>query len=203
MAVIGLILAVIIGVAPQLFKQAANSARETDVRLLQTTINNTIARNNGAYPTFTEFQGIVGGMEWAHYNGQVDAPTPTDMLTGGATNNGLKAASSTNDESYGQNKVAYMNASLQLGSGIKQISATHSVVLPGRDVVHVWFGYNCLLAGSTLTGGNDADITDDSGTRYAAETAGGTVNQTGLPAGSIAVVYQLEGEATARCVDNQ
>ena len=210
LAVIGLILAVIIGVAPQLFKQAANSARETDVRLLQTTINNTIARNNGAYPTFTEFQGIVGGMEWAHYNGQGTAPAARNLATGAGTPTGTGAIAQVSTGAtitFGNEIAGYVNFN-DLGTATANRNPV-SVNLPGRDIIHVWAGYACDLDGSTLRGGNDKDITEATDTKYAADTTAGltgndgTVTYTGLPAGAISIVYQLEGEATARCVDNQ
>ena len=210
LAVIGLILAALLAAAPQLFKMAANNSRESDARILKTALDTFVFRNNKQLPTYTQFRHLVEkDMAWSHYRGQNDFPEAVNLMSNPNTASASFQTKTNQLNSTGESMVAYARESDLAANPTYPVNS--SVMLPGRNVLHVWAGYACDLVGSNLDNssttvadegkGNDVDILDSTVTpapfEYKNEATSfgtGTIERGGaVRYYSFAIVYQLQG----------
>ena len=176
-AVAALIIVLVLVAAPALQRNARNSQRRNDIGAIKGQLTTVVANNNGQYPTLANFnRDILGQIEQGVYEDDV-AITKTTTL---ATNTPVAPTIVYWERTSTQTTQALLNTAMALQS------------YPNQDEVHVIVGVQCqaleLSAGGLEPG--------DAGVAY---TAGDILLASSR---TYAFIYQLEGEATARCEDN-
>ena len=179
LAIAGLVLAIVFIAVPALQRNSRNTQRRADLGGLRAQVETWTSNNGGKIPsTLAHYNSIIGSTGWGHYNGNLDEPLPVWDTT---------AVSTENSEPY------------EVVGFTKPTTARTltGVGYPNREVIHIWFQYEC--GDTILAGGRDDDVAI--GTLTIA-TSYATPDLAVSNARAIAYVYQVEGEDNARCEDN-
>ena len=179
LAIAGLVLAIVFVAVPALRRTSNNAGRSADVGQLATAISSYSGSRNGKLPaTLGEATHVAGSeLGWSYYE---FTPAPTAVSANPAAP--VTAAADIHLLSYISNASGEAIAS---GDIIK-----HG--LPSPDEVHVWVGYKCV--NDNFSTGNPEAKTASASPYVAADFVKGADRD-------VAIVYQLEGQATALCLD--
>lgn len=165
---------------PSLQRGAQNTQRRADVSGFHGLVNIWISNNNGGLPSnTTDLQNIASQVSWGYYNGENPEPL-------------LRVANDQIANTPNAFNIRMITSSDESEPVV--LDAITDFYLPGRSEIHLWLGKRCKA--EVLTAGNDKDLVTTTDKRYAT----GDI----LPAHArdFILVYQLEGESQAHCIDD-
>ena len=181
-AVAALIIVLVLVAAPALQRNARNTQRRNDIGAIRGQLTTVFTNNNNTYPVSGVFgTDILGQVEQAIYKN--DTP-----VAGWTT---AKAIPGEEVVRYAVTRPGTTPVTTE--TGLDGETAKQS--LPGPDELHVFVGVQC--GDAQLAGGNPTlPASATAATAYVAADLNIATLKT------VAFVYQLEGETTARCEDN-
>ena len=194
LAIAGLVLAIVFIAVPALQRNSRNTQRRSDLANLRAQVDTWTGNNNGKLPNDNDdIASIIGSTGWGHYNGNLEEPGSSELLTATTANvNAAVANVSPAGKAAGdQDEVAeYVVVYAH------DVDPAANIALPGRQEIHIWGEMAC--GADILHDGNDKDVEGDNPGTEDYDAADIVASN----ARALAYVYQIEGEDNARCEDN-